>query len=333
LRQVSGGRGAGRGSTLPALARRFGVTRLARITGLDRCGVEVVAAVRPRGHVLQVSQGKGRTLAQARWSALGEAVELAAAEAVEPERLVLAQGPREGWEVGPARVAWVEGARLGTGRPAWVPAQEVYCPPAGAVWLGPVSTRWTSSGLGFHPTRAGRAVEHAVLELYERHAVALALPQGWTEAEARRRLVRSSPLARALAGRGFAAYLFDLTVGRLPVAGALLFDLEEGPVPLTAGYACRRAFAAAADAALLEAAQSRLTEIHGAREDVALGQREAGRALREALHGAPARRAAPAPFGGGLAAGVGAEVTLVTLARAPWVVKAAAPGLSRTELL
>ena len=61
------------------LASAFGVTRLARLTGLDRLGVEVVGAVRPRGHVLQVSQGKGRTLEAARWSALGEAIETAEA--------------------------------------------------------------------------------------------------------------------------------------------------------------------------------------------------------------------------------------------------------------
>jgi len=318
---------------LASLARRFGVTRLARLTGLDRCGVEVVAAVRPSGHVLQVSQGKGRTLEHARWSALGEAVELAAAERVDGARLSFAPGPRDGWEVGPATVAWLPGQDLASGRAAWVPAQEVLCPPSGSPWLGPVSTGWTSNGLGFHPTLRRRAVAHAVLELHERHAVARALPDGWTEAVARRRLVAPSPLARALGRRGFSAFLFDLSVGALPVAGALLFDLEEGPVPLTAGYACRPRFAAAAEAALLEAAQSRLTEIHGAREDVLLGDREAGRPLRASLAGARARRRSPPTFRGALADAVGAAVTVVTLSTRPWVVKAASPRLLRTELL
>jgi ribosomal protein S12 methylthiotransferase accessory factor len=117
------------------------------------------------------------------------------------------------------------------------------------------------------------------------------------------------------------------------VAGALLFDLEEGPVPLTAGYACRRSFAAAVEAALLEAAQSRLTEIHGAREDVLLGDREAGRPLLRRLTAARPGGAPPPPWRGSLARGVGAPVTVVTLSTAPWVVKAASPGLLRTELL
>lgn len=313
---------------LSGLCRRFGVSRLARLTGLDRTGVEVVAATRPRGHVLQVSQGKGRTLEQARWSALGEAAELAAAEAVDAERLVWREGD-DG-----LRGAWVEGASLASGERAWVPAQAVYCPPGGEAWLGPIHTRWSSNGLGFHPSSRARAVTHAVLELVERHVLARTLPSGWTPEAARQRLVATSPLGERLAAQGFAAYSFDLSLAAgVPVAGALLFDLDDGPVPLTAGYACRLRFEDAAEAALLEAAQSRLTEIHGAREDV-LGQaREAGRALLSELRGARPRRRPAARWTRPLAQVVPAPVTLVTLTRAPWVVKAVSPALAVSELL
>ncbi len=313
---------------LPALARHFGVTRLARVTGLDRTGVEVVAAVRPFGHVLQVSQGKGRSLEQARWSALGEAAELAAAETVDPSRLI--------WRAdddGP-RVAWVEGEDLATKAITLVPAQAVFCPPAGDVWLGPMMTRWSSNGLGFHPTSRSRAVTHGVLELIERHVLAQALPSGWTPRVATRRLVAPPPLARRLALHGFAAFLFDLSVpSSAPVAGALLFDLQGGPVPLTAGYACRRHFAAAAEAALLEAAQSRLTEIHGAREDVLGGAREAGLELLSTLQRSVPRRPAPPSWAGPLAQAVTGPVTVVTLAQAPWVVKAVGLSMAVSELL
>jgi ribosomal protein S12 methylthiotransferase accessory factor len=54
-------------------------------------------------------------------------------------------------------------------------------------------------------------------------------------------------------------------------------------VPVAAGYACRLGRDEALLAALLEAAQSRLTEIHGAREDVLHGEREAGRPLAARL--------------------------------------------------
>jgi len=72
---------------LRARARALGVTRVARLTGLDRAGVEVACAVRPLGHVLQVCNGKGATFEQAAASALSEAAELAAAERPDPLRL------------------------------------------------------------------------------------------------------------------------------------------------------------------------------------------------------------------------------------------------------
>src|SRR5207248_9304865 len=65
---------------IDAVQRAMGVTRVARVTGLDRSGVEVACAVRPGGHVLQISNGKGESWEQARASALSEAGELWAAE-------------------------------------------------------------------------------------------------------------------------------------------------------------------------------------------------------------------------------------------------------------
>ena len=317
--------------TLQRLASQFGVTRLARLSGLDRCGVEVVGAVRPRGHVLQVSQGKGLTLKAAQWSALGEAIELCAAENPDPASLSFRS---EGdWDVGGLTVAWVAAERLSNRERCLVPAQSVYCPPAGRCWLGPSVIPWRSNGLGAHPTSRAAAEEHAVLELVERDALARVLPQGWTPHEALRRLVTPPPGAAALRERGFACFLFDLTAGALPVAGALLFDLEGGAVPLTAGYACRRGWAAAAEAAWLEAAQSRLTEIHGAREDVLVGARDEGLGLLRALEGVTPR---PAPRGverRALAKVVKGEVAIVRLRAAPFVVKAVSPELLVSELL
>lgn len=319
-----------------ALARRFGVTRLARLTDLDRCGLEVVAAVRPRGHVLQVSQGKGLTLEAARWSALGEAIELAAAEAPDAARRSFGPPPDDAlWAPGDEAIAWVAGERLDSGEPVSVPADAVYCPPGGVAWLGPSSSTWRSNGLGAHPTSRARAVEHAVLELAERDALARVAPDGWTPALALRCVEPPKALAGKLAARGFELYVADLTPpgDALPVAGALLFDVEDGPVPLTAGYACRRGFDAAATAAVLEAAQSRLTEIHGAREDVTLGEREAGRELRQLLQLAPRAPAPRRTYRGRLADALRAPVAIVTLRESPWVVKAVSDGLLVSELL
>ncbi len=318
------------------LAKQFEVTRLARLTGLDRSGVEVVGAVRPTGHVLQVSQGKGLTLAQAQWSALGEAIELAAAESPDVSTLRFGPAPHDSeWEVNDLHLAWAPALRLQNKTLCWVPAQSVYCPPAGRCWLGPSIITWQSNGLGAHPTSQAIAEEHAVLELVERDALARVLPQGWVPHLALRRLIESPPRAQALSERGFACFVFDLTPTRhaLSVAGALLFDLEGGPVPLTAGYACRRSWEEAAEAAWLEAAQSRLTEIHGAREDVMLGQREHGQSLLSALRGAkasqPPRRRTNAP----LHRLVKGRVALAPLRQSPFVVKAVSPDFLVSELL
>lgn len=302
------------------LAAALGVSRVARITGLDRTGVEVACAVRPGGHVLQVCNGKGRSWPEAAAGALLETAELWAAETVRPETLrwgserELEAAGHEPWpapELGSAgggavprlwtqdvRLAWREASELHTGRPVLLPAQAVHCPPAGSAPLGPLSMSWTSNGSGAHPERA-RALLHALLEATERDQLARTLPEGWSEEALETRLLRPASLARhapavaalaqTLEAAGFRAHLFDLSAQagtpgavRLPVAGALLVDLEEGPVPLTAGYACAPSREGALLRALLEAAQSRLTDIHGAREDIAATDRDAARALAEA---------------------------------------------------
>ena len=59
---------------VPRLAD-FGITRIARLTGFDRTGVEVFAAVRPNARGLSVANGKGLDPAAARVSAAMEAIE------------------------------------------------------------------------------------------------------------------------------------------------------------------------------------------------------------------------------------------------------------------
>ncbi len=320
-------------SSIARLAQAVGVTRVARVTGLDRAGIEVAAAVRPAGHVLQVTQGKGATWAQAVASALGEAAELAAAEAGAPVHAGWAQDVDGVWG------ATVEARELGGRGRRLIRADAVYCPPAGGRWPGPVASRWTSNGLGAHRVRA-RAVEHALLEVVERDALARVAPHGWTPALARARLLGPPlPWVEALEARGFRAFVFDFSPpgARLPTCAALLFDEEDGVVPVTAGYACRRTPEAAATAAVLEAAQSRLTEIHGARDDVVLGQRRAGLELRATLDAARPRRGLgdlPAAPRGALAECVVAPAWVVTLTRRPLhVVKVMVDGALTSDLL
>jgi ribosomal protein S12 methylthiotransferase accessory factor len=374
----------------PALRRAFGVTRLARVTGLDRTGVEVACAVRPLGHVLQVCNGKGETFAQAAASALSEAAELWAAERVDSAELewgsfeeLWSLAPGTVWgadEVGSAgplaapslwsprtRIAWRVATELFSGDPVRIPAQAVHCPPPGSAPLGPAVVAWSSNGSGAHPDPA-EALRHALLEAVERDQLARALPGGWTEEEVARRMIAPASLPPSVSAwrerlhaRDFALHLFDLSpelssdarkkrraldVG-LPVAGALLFDTEQGPVPLTAGYACGLSAEGALMGALLEAAQSRLTDIHGAREDVSQAAPEGTDRLRAACAGLRPRRKAEAlpriekPKGARTVlerlAGVGhnraAALELAPASSGLSVVKVVVPGLWVSELL
>lgn len=360
---------------LQRLGEAIGVTRIARITGLDRAGVEVAAAIRPGGHVLQVSTGKGETWEAAARGALSEAAELDAAErprvdargsfgdladrfgdaVVDPAALAPAEAA-PGWRN--LRLAWREAIDLASGAPRLVPTHAVHCPPPGSEPLGLAVVPWTSSGLAAHPDRAA-ALLHALLELCERDQLARALPRGFTPRAVKERLLAPAWLARgaprtaawreALEARGFTVHLLDVSgpLG-LPTAAALLGDRDGGPVPLTAGYACRFGRDEALLAALLEAAQSRLTEIHGAREDVLHGERDAAAPLLrwcDAAH--PGRRAAelpdhpPRPAAGQVArlirrlAHAGFAPIAADLDGPPdlAVVKVLAPGLRRSELL
>lgn len=310
-----------------ALLQALGVTRIARVTGLDRSGVEVACAVRPLGHVLQVCNGKGEVFEQAAAGALLEAAELWGAERVDPAELVFgsreevaASFEGEVWgaeELGSAgaldagplwsartRCAWRRGVELFNGAAVLVPARAVHCPPPGAPPLGPAVVRWSSNGSGAHPHRAG-AILHALLEAAERDQLARALPEGFAPAAIEQAMIAPGSLRRAaprtarwieaLGARGFDVHLFDLSgPGRLglPVAGALLVERSGGPVGLTAGYACALGRDEALLAALLEAAQSRLTDIHGAREDVRASDPGADEALIGACRCAKPRRSA-----------------------------------------
>ena len=286
-------------------ARAMGVTRIARVTGLDRVGVEVACAVRPGGHVLQVTNGKGETAGDAERGALCEAAELWGAEQIQPAQLVQATARELGTRafllgksssagvidvprLAQARTAWRPARDLFSGEEVLLPAQAVHCPPRGAP-LGPIAIRWSSNGMGAHEDPA-RALLHALLEAAERDGLSRTLPGGWTRAALRERKIDPAtlpPRAQRLAGRisqaGFLVYLFDLRPRAawlgLPLAGALLVDGESGPLPLTAGYACALSSDDALCAALLEAAQSRLTDVHGAREDVTPPDRPASLAL------------------------------------------------------
>jgi ribosomal protein S12 methylthiotransferase accessory factor len=280
-----------------ARARRlfpiFGITRVANTTGLDIIGVPVVAVTRPNARSLSVSQGKGLTLAAARASGVMEAVEAYHAEHIR-KPLVLAslaelRHDRPLLDVGGLprlsisafhdhlQLLWVEGVDLFGGRPAWVPLEAVHLnftrpPPPGAGSFFPSSNGLSS---GNHPLEA---VSHGICELVEHDAATL-----WylgSEEDRRRRRVDletiDDPACREVLEKferaDIDALVWEITsdIG-IPAFMGVIADRAPSPArPLfpMRGMGCHPSRGIALLRALTEAAQSRITSISGARDDV-----------------------------------------------------------------
>lgn len=264
-----------------------GITRIGEVTHLDRVGLPVFQAVRPMSRSLAVHQGKGRCDADARISAVMEAIEGACAESVqadgpccrfdalpEEERL-----PRflDYGELRPSRRAWPDTPIR------WHRAERF--PERGTVFVpfDTVSVDFTfdgdspfarsSLGLG-----AGASLEDAtvaaILERIERDAQAYWLKSGMA-GQARARVDPQTievpwfaALTDHLAGLGIAIAVYVVEgAGQLPVVMCRLDD--PGYAPSFLGAACRPDPDDALFRAFAEAAQSRLTIISGARDDIA----------------------------------------------------------------
>ena len=174
--------------TLAAMRPRladFGITRLARLTGLDEVGIPVWAAIRPNAATLAVSQGKGVDDDAAAASAMMEAIEVATAERRDLPRLTLspramaASGRRaaqltELLRVGASPPApdepidWIEGFDLMDDAPVWVPLDAVRLGEAAAQARYWQSTDGLASG-----NVLWEAAFHGLCERVERDALTL----------------------------------------------------------------------------------------------------------------------------------------------------------------
>lgn len=271
----------------------MGITRVANVTGLDAVGIPVVMVTRPNSRSISVSQGKGVTLAAAKASGVMESIESYHAEritlplkfasfeelrwthpVVDVDRL-----PRlsTGSFNPHSPILWIEGQDLLNGGPKWVPFEMVHlnftvpmAPGHGAFLAG-------SNGLasGNHKVEA---ISHAVTELVERDATTLWRLQD-PAAQAATRIDLDSiddPVCRSLIDRFEAA---DVAVGvwettsdvGLPAFLCRIVEREELPqhsIRPATGMGCHVAREIALSRALTEAAQSRLTFIAGARDDM-----------------------------------------------------------------
>jgi ribosomal protein S12 methylthiotransferase accessory factor len=282
----------------PDFLKRVGITRIGDLTGLDTIGLPVWFAVQPNSRTLAVNQGKGLTHDQARISALMEAAESAIAE--KPEGLIarycsleelIAAGEQaiplermSGCIFGsfdPERErGWVPGTSWRTGGRVFAPYELIGLDMRVDAPWDRDAFRISSIGLGAS-TGFERAALHALLEVIENDGIApleaFGMLEGFAQPlryEAGGNAGLDEAVAKCVAA-GFEPLFFDLT-GRvpLPVAGCFIpRDVagKKGPgTRYSAGFACRFEAHEAALAALLEAVQSRLTHISGARDDIDL---------------------------------------------------------------
>lgn len=346
---------------LPRLGA-FGITRVSRITGFDRAGVEVFTVVRPNSRALAVSNGKGLTRTASKVSGIMEAIERWHAERPllplrhgDPED-VAALGAVPCLDLPRARLPLPEGPLL------WAPALDLASDAAVLVPFDAVDTAWlagrppsaffaSTNGLasGTHPVEAAL---HGLCELIEHDATALfeRLPP---EARAARRVdpaavadEAAAGLLARLAARGFAVALWETTtdVG-IPAFACALADTESPRTPAGFGAGCHPDAGTAAVRAITEAAQTRLIAMTGTRDDLdhALFGGDVSLRFRWALRDVAAPAPRPWPRAGAsddiradLAAAVAAvtragagPVLAVDLSREPGlaVVRVLVPGL------
>lgn len=299
----------------------LGITRLASQTGLDRTGIPCYAAIRPNSLTIASHQGKGEDDLGAKLSAIMEAAEYAVAEAPEtPGRTLSLNQVRDaglatldvtgllprGYTVDPALpVRWVEGAELATGKPILVPYDAVVLGVAPAAFTAITqSTNGIAAG-----TTKDRALLHALCELIERDAVCLwgfrsdtaafataVAPEAFGDAGVDR-------LVAQIARAGYRIHLFDQTTNiGVPVIYAVMFpaDGADKHFDAASGAACHPVAGMAARKAIIEAAQTHVTNIAGARDDIVDTEYDTAlsRSIKVLTEARPGGRPAPNGFMG-----------------------------------
>lgn len=268
---------------LQPVYERAGITRVADLTWLDDLGIPTVQAVRPASLTLSVSQGKAATYRAAQVSAVMESLENWHAENVLPDLFATAatslpsaptydpaqlrRPPGSLYHCG-ASLDWMIATTLLSGRRTFVPWLAVVVNVAVAdSWDPPIfsmDTMGLASGNSYH-----EACLHGLYEIMERHALATAEPA---------RTMFEVPLD-AVAGSDCAGL-----VQKIRRAGSQLqitqintwdgfycfsADLRSAMAELPfSGYGLHHDPNVALSRAITEAAQSRLTAISGAREDL-----------------------------------------------------------------
>lgn len=262
-----------------------GVTRVADITGLDRIGIPVFSSIRPtaEGGAVSVYNGKGTTAAEARVSAMMEAVERYSAEigarelliesysrlsekenGLNPKELIL---PDYVKHVEDVPIPWVIGYDLIKDEAIFVPANAVFHPLPSRfdrVRLFRTNTNGLAGG-----NELEEAIFHGLAEVIERDAWSLVEITRNTGPNVRIEGGEIRNLMDNFLNADVSVLIRDITSDLgVPTFAAVSDDLMlKDPALLTIGMGTHTDAGVAIKRAITEVAQSRLTQIHGARED------------------------------------------------------------------
>jgi len=277
------------------LLPQIGVTRIANITDLDRVGIPVFSAIRPSAAAgaISIYSGKGATETNARISAIMESFERCLAEQPEvsinlsgialnteqvvdtygslcesyptlyPDALLLPQPFAE-----QTSLEWVMGHDLMNDIEVFVPANAVFHPynPMNGNQLFRSNTNGLASG-----NTIEEAALHGLLEVIERDALSIAeyTRNPGTEIELSENDGLNYELKRRMeeAGIKVKLWLLDSDVDIPTVVAALDDTVLKDPALMVMGAGSHLSPEIAVTRALTEAAQSRVVQIHGARED------------------------------------------------------------------
>lgn len=284
-------------SYLKPLLKKFGITRLANITGLDRIGIPVWVAIRPNGKNLSTAQGKGITPELAQVSALMESIEVWHAENLPKGKITgsyieLNNGKTSryqkkkflnpklleihGIQIGNLQTKilnWVETTELFSNQKVWLPHAEFSLDSTqfdAVTYVFATASNGLASGNTF-----AEAMIHSLCELIERDSV-----ERWfalSENAQAKTLISLSQipfisvkdLIRKIHQKGFELYVWDVT-GRtgIPTYYVSLVECKTLPNSLFVGTGAHLDPEIALLRAITESAQARLSYINGSRDDI-----------------------------------------------------------------
>lgn len=271
-----------------ALMPALGISRVTDITRMDRLGLPVCASIRPRGKALRVHAGKGLDPTEAHVGALMEAIEYAAADpqrsasGVRPMRIDDLQArfdgglrlidfvPKLGARTRADRTIPVIGCEdVLRGCTSLLPAELIFVPypTSEAERIFGSSSTGLASG-----NSLTEATLHALLEVLERDAISMNKPRDRSHRIENADLPAPfSMLAAAWHEVGVElAVRYVPNLLELPCFEAWLHEPGSTGVNLSGGSGLHPDRRMALTRAVCESAQSRLSHIHGGRDDITM---------------------------------------------------------------